>query len=330
MSGPALAIEDLKVYYWTGRGPIKAVDGVSLSVKKGERFGIVGESGCGKSTLAMSLLRLIKPPAAIEGGRIGLGGTEVLDLNDEELRAVRWSRISLVPQGSMNSLNPVVRVGSQIADAIKAHTPSRERGNMKERITELLGLVGLPSRVYRMYPHELSGGMKQRVCIAMAIVLKPQVIIADEPTGALDVVMQRVVSQTLVKVQKRMAASLIIIGHDMGFLAQLVDRVAVMYAGKVAEVSAVKDIYNDPLHPYTQLLIASVPSIKEKKKLLGIPGLPPNLLFPPPGCSFHPRCPDAMEKCREQVPEFREVKPGRFVACHLYNGDVETAVEGGD
>ena len=329
MSGSALAIEDLKVYYWTERGPIKAVDGVSLSVKKGERFGIVGESGCGKSTLAMSLLRLIKPPGTIEGGRIGLDGTEVLDLNDEELRAVRWSRISLVPQGSMNSLNPVVRVGSQIADAIKAHTASRERGDMKEQITELLGLVGLPSRVYRMYPHELSGGMKQRVCIAMAIVLKPQVIIADEPTGSLDVVIQRVVTQTLVKIQERLAASLMIIGHDMGYLAQLVDRLP-MYAGKVAEVGAVENIYNDPLHPYTQLLIASVPSVKEKKKLLGIPGLPPNLLFPPPGCSFHPRCPEAMEECREQVPELREVKPGRFVACHLYHADVGTAGEGGE
>ena len=301
MSGSALAIEDLKVYYWTERGPIKAVDGVSLSVKKGERFGIVGESGCGKSTLAMSLLRLIKPPGTIEGGRIGLDGTEVLDLNDEELRAVRWSRISLVPQGSMNSLNPVVRVGSQIADAIIAHTASRERGDMK-----------------------------QRVCIAMAIVLKPQVIIADEPTGSLDVVIQRVVTQTLVKVQERLAASLMIIGHDMGYLAQLVDRLAVMYAGKVAEVGAVENIYNDPLHPYTQLLIASVPSVKEKKKLLGIPGLPPNLLFPPPGCSFHPRCPEAMEECREQVPELREVKPGRFVACHLYHADVGTAGEGGE
>ena len=191
----------------------------------------------------------------------------------------------------MNSLNPVVRVGSQIADAIKAHTASRERGDMKERITEILGLVGLPSRVYRMYPHELSGGMKQLVCIAMAVVLKPQVIIADEPTGALDVVMQRVVTQTLVKVQERLAASPMINRHDMGYLAQLVDRLAVMYAGKVAEVSAAEDIYKDPLHPYTQLLIASVPSVKEKKKLLGVPRLPRTLLFPTPGCSFHPRCP---------------------------------------
>lgn len=325
MSGPALEIEDLKVWYWTERGPVKAVDGVSLSVRKGERFGIAGESGCGKSTLAMSLLRLIKPPAAIEGGRIGLDGTEVLELNDEELRAVRWSRISLVPQGSMNSLNPVVRVGSQIADAVKAHTAPRERGDMKGRITELLGLVGLPGRVYRMYPHELSGGMKQRVCIAMAIVLRPQVIIADEPTGALDVVMQRVVAQTLVKVQEHLAASLLIIGHDMSFLAQLVDRLAVMYAGRVAEVGPMEDIYNDPLHPYTRLLIASVPSVREKNKLLGIPGLPPSMLSPPPGCSFHPRCPGAMEKCRRRAPAFREVRPGRFVACHLYHGEAETA-----
>ena len=180
----------------------------------------------------------------------------------------------------MNSLNPVVRVGSQIADAIKAHTASRERGDMKERITEILGLVGLPSRVYRMYPHELSGGMKQLVCIAMAVVLKPQVIIADEPTGALDVVMQRVVTQTLVKVQERLAASLMINRHDMGYLAQLVDRLAVMYAGKVAEVSAAEDIYKDPLHPYTQLLIASVPSVKEKKNCWGSPDSPVPCSFP--------------------------------------------------
>lgn len=315
--GPVLKVEDLKVYYWTGQGPIKAVDGINLEVHRGERFGIVGESGCGKSTTATSLLRLIKPPGSIEQGRILLDGDDLLQLDDEAMRAARWSRISLIPQGSMNSLNPVVKVGSQITDAVAAHG-SGGRAQAKEKIVELLGMVGLPARVYNMYPHELSGGMKQRVCIAMAIVLQPQVIIADEPTSALDVVVQRVVTQTLIKVQEGLGAALVIIGHDMGLLAQLVDRLAVMYAGKVAEVSPAEDIYKDPLHPYTQLLIGSVPSVKEKKRLQGIPGLPPTLLEPPSGCIFHPRCPQAMERCRKEVPEYREVKPGRMAACHLY------------
>lgn len=318
MSEPALKVEDLKVYYWTGAGPIKAVDGIDLEVQKGERFGIVGESGCGKSTTAMSLLRLIKPPGSIEQGRILLDGDDLLTLNDEQMRAARWSRISLIPQGSMNSLNPVVKIGSQITDAVTAHDGAGGRADAKGKIIELLGMVGLPARVYDMYPHELSGGMKQRVCIAMAIVLQPQVIIADEPTSALDVVVQRVVTQTLIKVQERLGASLVIIGHDMGLLAQLVDRLAVMYAGKVAEVSPAEDIYRDPLHPYTRLLIGSVPSVKEKKRPEGIPGLPPTLLAPPSGCIFHPRCPQAMERCRKEVPEYREVRPGRMAACHLY------------
>lgn len=317
-SGPVLKVEDLKVYYWTDQGPIKAVDGINLEVRRGERFGIVGESGCGKSTTATTLLRLIKPPGSIEQGRILLDGDDLLELNDEAMRAARWSRISLIPQGSMNSLNPVVRIGSQITDAVAAHSGAGGRAQAKEKIVELLGMVGLPARVYHMYPHELSGGMKQRVCIAMAIVLQPQVIIADEPTSALDVVVQRVVTQTLIKVQEGLGAALVIIGHDMGLLAQLVDRLAVMYAGKVAEVSPAEEIYKDPLHPYTQLLIGSVPSVKEKKRLQGIPGLPPTLLEPPSGCIFHPRCPQAMERCRKEVPEYREVKPGRMAACHLY------------
>ena len=319
MSEYALKVEDLKVYYWTARGPIKAVDGINLEVRKGERFGIVGESGCGKSTTAMSLLRLIKPPGSIEQGRIVLDGADLLELDDEQMRSVRWSRISLIPQGSMNSLNPVIKIGSQITDAVTAHEGSGGRAAAKARIIELLNMVGLPARVYGMYPHELSGGMKQRVCIAMAIVLQPQVIIADEPTSALDVVVQRVVTQTLIKVQERLGASLVIIGHDMGLLAQLVDRLAVMYAGKVAEVSPAEDIYKDPLHPYTQLLIGSIPSVKEKKRLEGIPGLPPTLLEPPSGCIFHPRCPHATEQCSREVPEYREVRPGRMVACHLFN-----------
>ncbi len=319
MSDVALKVEDLKVYYWTARGPVKAVDGIDLEVRRGERFGIVGESGCGKSTTATTLLRLIKPPGSVEQGRIFVGGQDILQLDEDRMRSVRWSRISLIPQGSMNSLNPVVKIGSQINDAVTAHGGGGGRAESKARIIELLGRVGLPARVYHMYPHELSGGMKQRVCIAMAIVLQPQVIVADEPTSALDVVVQRVVTQTLIKVQEGLGAALVIIGHDMGLLAQLVHRLAVMYAGKVAEVSPAEDIYKDPLHPYTQLLIGSVPSVKEKKPLEGIPGLPPNLLAPPSGCIFHPRCPHATERCRVEVPRYREVRPGRMVACHLYD-----------
>ena len=333
MTDLALKVEDLKVYYWTDRGPVKAVDGIDLEVKRGERFGIVGESGCGKSTTATTLLRLIKPPGSVEQGRILLGGRDILELDDDRMRSVRWSRISLIPQGSMNSLNPVVKIGSQINDAVTAHGGSGGRARSKARIIELLGMVGLPARVYNMYPHELSGGMKQRVCIAMAIVLKPQVIVADEPTSALDVVVQRVVTQTLIKVQEGLGAALVIIGHDMGLLAQLVNRLAVMYAGRVAEVGPAEDIYRDPLHPYTQLLIGSVPSVREKKRLQGIPGLPPNLLTPPPGCVFHPRCPHATERCRVEVPQYREVRPGRMVACHLYDewdGDNEQPAAGNE
>ncbi|MGQ9632083.1 MAG: ABC transporter ATP-binding protein [bacterium] len=319
MSRAVLEIEDLRVYYWTQRGPIRAVDGVSFTVSGGETFGIVGESGCGKSTLAMSLLRLIKPPGSIEGGRIILDGLNILSLGEEEMRKVRWGRISLVPQGAMNSLNPVMRIKDQIADVIATHEGPRPRGEIEGRVRELLGMVGLPGRVHNMYPHELSGGMKQRVCIAMAIALSPQVIIADEPTSALDVVVQRVVTQTLIGVQRGLGASLILIGHDMGLQAQLVDRLAVMYAGKVAEVGRAHEMYKRPLHPYTQLLIASVPSLKEKKVLRGIPGLPPALLNPPPGCIFHPRCPHVMGICRDEVPSQREIEPGHVVACHLYS-----------
>ncbi len=318
MNHTVLKIEDLRVYYWTQRGPVKAVDGINLTVNRGETFGIVGESGCGKSTTAMSILRLIKPPGSTEGGRIMLDGLDLLSLEEEEMRKVRWRRISLVPQGAMNSLNPVMRIKNQIADVITTHEGPQPRRESEERVRELLSMVGLPGKVYNMYPHELSGGMKQRVCIAMAIALSPQLIIADEPTSALDVVVQRVVTQTLMDVQRRLEASLMLIGHDMGLQAQLVDRLAIMYAGKIAEIGKVNEIYKKPLHPYTQSLIASVPSLKEKKMLKGIPGLPPPLLNPPSGCVFHPRCPYVMEICKDEIPEFREIEPGRTVACHLY------------
>jgi peptide/nickel transport system ATP-binding protein len=314
-----LEVEDLRVYFGTGRGPVRAVDGVTFTVKQRERFGLVGESGCGKSTTAMAILRLIKPPGRIESGRILLDNEDLIPLSKEEMRQVRWQRIALVPQGAMNSLNPIMRIGEQIGDAITTHEDGMSRQNLDERIGDLLDQVELPVRVADLYPHELSGGMKQRVCIAMATALSPQLIIADEPTSALDVVVQRAVMQTLIEIQEQLGSSLIFIGHDMGLTAQVVNRLGVMYAGKLMEVADIRDIYKEPLHPYTQALIASLPSVKEKRKKVGIPGLPPFLLNPPPGCIFHPRCQHAMEICQRQTPAYRELRPGHFVACHLYN-----------
>jgi peptide/nickel transport system ATP-binding protein len=315
-----LEVEGLRVYYWMARGAVRAVDGVSFGVNRKERFGLVGESGCGKSTTAMSILRLIKPPGSIEGGRILFDGLDITQLRPEEMRSVRWAQVSLILQGAMNSLNPVMRVKDQIADAITAHyEDSLSQRELRTRIVELLSMVELPRRVADLYPHELSGGMKQRVCIAMATALGPQLIVADEPTSALDVVVQKAVMEMLIEVQERLGSSLILIGHDMGLQAQVVDRLGVMYAGRLAEVGNVYDVYDDPLHPYTQLLIASLPSPRERKRRGGIAGLPPALLNPPPGCIFHPRCPQMMDVCRLQVPEFREIRPGRLVACHLYN-----------
>lgn len=316
---PLLQVEDLRVYFGTGRGPVRAVDGVTFTVKQRERFGLVGESGCGKSTTAMAILRLIKPPGRIESGRILLDNEDLIPLSKEEMRQVRWQRIALVPQGAMNSLNPIMRIREQIGDAITTHENGMSRQHLDERIRDLLDQVELPLLVADLYPHELSGGMKQRVCIAMATALNPQLIIADEPTSALDVVVQRAVMQTLIEIQEQLGSSLIFIGHDMGLTAQVVNRLGVMYAGKLMEVADIRDIYKEPLHPYTQALIASLPSVKEKRKKVGIPGLPPFLLNPPPGCIFHPRCPHAMEICQRQTPAYRELRPGHFVACHLYN-----------
>jgi peptide/nickel transport system ATP-binding protein len=243
----------------------------------------------------------------------------LLELDDEEMRSMRWSRISLIPQGAMNSLNPVMRIKDQIGDAITTHGGAISSEELDARVRELLTMMSLSSTVADMYPHELSGGMKQRVCIAMATALSPQLILADEPTSALDVVVQRVVMQMLIDVQEDLGASLILVGHDMGLIAQAVDRLAIMYAGKVAEVGDVRPIFKDPLHPYTQLLISSLPSPREKRRRQVIPGLPPALIDPPPGCLFHPRCPQMIDLCPQEAPLLREVRPGRLVACHLYN-----------
>lgn len=319
MTDEILQVRDLRVYYHTPSGPVKAVDGVDFSLTRGERFGLVGESGSGKSTTAWAIMRMIKPPGKIETGSIRLGDTEIGRLSDNEIKKVRLAEIAMVPQGAMNSLNPVMRIGDQILDGMRSHQNGAPISTMVDRLPELLANVGLQRHVLRLYPHELSGGMKQRVCIAIAISAAPKVIIADEPTSALDVVVQRQIMQTLSNVQHRLGASILLVGHDMGLMAKFVDRVGVMYGGKLVEVGPVRDIFTDPKHPYTQLLISSLPSLEEKGTLRGIPGAPPSLLSPPSGCVFHPRCPNVMPRCSVEVPAERTIAPRRSVACHLYD-----------
>jgi oligopeptide/dipeptide ABC transporter ATP-binding protein len=316
-----LEVRDLVVHYHTSRGAVQAVNGVSFDIREGERLGLVGESGSGKSTIALALLRLIRPPGRIEGGEMLLDGVDLLSLYEEEMRQVRLAKIALVAQGAMNSLNPVLRVKEQIRDGLNDHGIQMSSRAFDARVTELLNSVGLRRDVANRFPHELSGGMKQRVCIAIAISLHPKLIIADEPTSALDVVVQRQVMDTLLAVQEDLGAAIILIGHDMGLMAQVVDRVGIMYAGNLAEVSPVGDLFREPLHPYTDLLIASLPSLEAKGAFKGIPGLPPSLLNRPTGCSFRTRCPHAMERCALVEPRLREVQAGRRVACHLYESE---------
>ncbi|MGH2562829.1 MAG: ABC transporter ATP-binding protein [Thermomicrobiales bacterium] len=261
---PILEIKDLQVHFPTPRGPVRAVDGVSLTLHPGERLGLIGESGSGKSTIALAVMRLIKPPGEIVDGEILLDGTDLLRLSEEELRRTRLSEVALVTQGAMNSLNPVIRIRPQLIDAMEAHGIKLSKRDYDERLSELFHSVGLRSEVAGLFPHQLSGGMKQRVCIATAISLRPKVIIADEPTSALDVVVQRRVMQTLRRVQQELGAAIILIGHDMGLMAQVADRVAVMRAGQLVEVNAVREIFARPTHPYTRLLLESLPSLDRK------------------------------------------------------------------
>ena len=325
-----LDVDQLRVHYATPRGDVVAVNGISFQVFQGETIGLVGESGCGKTTTAMAILRLVQPPGRIVSGHVtvtnadGAQPTDLVELDEKQLRALRWVKVALIPQGAMNSLNPVMRIKDQIGDAITTHEGKQAPNVLKERILNLLNLVGLPGRVYDMYPHELSGGMKQRVCIAMGIALHPTLVIADEPTSALDVVVQRVVSQTLMDVKKRLGVSMIMIGHDMGLQAQLVDRLIVMYAGNIVEIAPVRNAFKAPLHPYTQLLIASIPSIKEKKPLKVTEGLTHDLRNPPPGCPFQFRCPHVKQFCREVPPQLKEYVPGQLAACHMYEPEWES------
>ncbi|MDY6878077.1 MAG: ABC transporter ATP-binding protein [Chloroflexota bacterium] len=320
---PLLEVRNLRVYYHTPRGPVKAVAGVNFCLKARERFGLIGESGSGKSTTALSILRLIKPPGHIESGEVLLDGVNVMTLSEEQMRELRLAGIALISQGAMNSLNPVMRIRHQVVDGMRSHGKQMSKQEEGDRVGDLLEWVGLRREVAEMFPHELSGGMKQRVCIAIAISLRPKVIIADEPTSALDVVVQRQVMETLRRVQEDLKASVILIGHDMGLMAQFADRVGIMYAGRLVEKGSVRDIFSNPQHPYSQLLIASLPSLEKKGGFQGIAGFPPLLLDLPPGCVFHPRCPYAMDRCAVEEPVLRPVALNHQVACHLLEGHQE-------
>ena len=321
MNSIVLQVRDLRVHYDTRQGAVQAVNGVSFDLHAGERLGLVGESGSGKSTAALALMRLIRPPGKIAGGQVLLDDLSLLELPEERMRQIRLAKIALVAQGAMNSLNPVTRVRRQIEDALRDHDVKLSPNERREWIGELLQRVGLPRTAADMYPHELSGGMKQRACIAIAICLRPKVIIADEPTSALDVVVQHQVMETLEKMRADLGASVILIGHDMGLMAQAVDRRGVVYAGDLIETGTIAELFSEPLHPYTRLLMASLPSLERKEAARGIPGLMPSLLNKPQGCPFHPRCPDAFDRCKVEAPQLQTMRTKHAVACHLHSPD---------
>jgi len=309
-----LEVDDLRVYYDSVLGQYRVVDGVSLQVREKEIFGIAGESGCGKSTLAEAILRLVKPPGYIKSGTATLEGVDLVSLSEDKLREIRWKKLSYIPQGSMNSLNPVLKIEEQMIDVIRAHS-ELSKDEARKLSIEALDSVGLPSKVLGMYPHELSGGMKQRVCIATAMTLKPIFVVADEPVTALDVTIQRMVLESIAELRKKYGVTILLIAHDMAVHAEIDDRLAIMYAGKIMEVGSVYDIFDEPVHPYTKALLDSVPSIEKKSIESGIPGLAPSPLSWPSGCRFHPRCPHARAACSQAESLLREIEDGHFVAC---------------
>jgi peptide/nickel transport system ATP-binding protein len=302
----------------TRRGPVRAVDGVSFTIAPGEVFGLAGESGSGKSTIAHAILRVLRPPAVITGGHIRFNGEDVLEMNQEELEDFRWSQVSMVFQSAMNSLNPVLTVGEQIIDVFDTHM-KLPREEARERAAFLLDLVGIDKQRLDSYPHQLSGGMRQRAVIAIALALNPPMMIMDEPTTALDVVVQKEIMQQIEQLKEKMGFSIMFITHDLSLMVEFSDRIGIMYAGEIVELAPARELFEKPLHPYTQGLMNSFPPLSgPKKKLTGIPGAPPDMVAPPSGCRFHPRCGHVMSQCRSAAPRLQEVSPGHWVACHFY------------
>jgi len=316
-----LRVEGLKVNFYTYAGVVKALDGVSFTVYSGEAFALVGETGCGKSVTMRSILRLVPPPGRIVAGRILFKGIDLLKLPENEIRKIRGAKIAMIVQDPNAALDPLFTAGQQVAETITAHEGVNDKNKLWQRVLKLFKDVAIPDPAQRAkaYPVELSGGMKQRVVISIALSEAPELLIADEPTTAVDVTIQAQILDLLKGLQKKYGMTLIFVTHNLGVVAEVCERLAVMYAGNIVEIGAVTDVFKEPLHPYTKGLLEAVPIItKSQIRLKPIPGSIPNLINPPPGCRFHPRCPYATSRCRTKKPELTEVKPGRLVACHLY------------
>ncbi len=317
---PVLQVQGLTTHYRTMRGWVKAAENVSFDVAEGEALGIAGESGCGKSTVALSLLKILPQGGVIRKGKILFEGRDLVPLSEEEMRKIRWKGISIVFQGAMNALNPVIKVGEQIAEAIKTHEKDVSGSDVKDRVAKLLETVGIePSRADN-YPHEYSGGMRQRALIAMALAVNPTLLIGDEPGTALDVIVAAQTLKLLRELKDKLGLSMILISHDLSIIAETCEKVAIMYAGKIVEYGDAVSVFKNPLHPYTQGLIKAFPSIKGPKvRLTSIPGQPPDLLNPPSACRFHPRCPYVMDVCKIEEPLLLEHgEKLHRAACHLY------------
>ena len=313
-----LKVENLKINFFTRKGIVYAVDDISFTLKKGETLGLVGESGCGKTTTVLGLMKMVPTPGEIIGGRILIDGKDIIPLSENEMRKkVRWEKISMVFQGAMNCLTPVYTIEKQMMETIQEHKEI-EYSEAKKKIINYLNLVGLPEDTIRRYPHELSGGMKQRIVIATALFLEPKIVICDEPTTALDVVVQAQIINLIKRLKKKLGLSVIFITHDLATEAEVADRLLVMYAGKLAEIGTNEQIYGKQglRHPYTEKLLKATPRLHEKvEELSFIPGTPPNLVDPPLGCRFHPRCSEVMERCKKDEPPLIEVEPEHRIAC---------------